>query len=75
MLTRKKKPVETSSHPPSAGYLNFPYELTPYYEKPGLIGKGGFARVFRVNRKKDNAEVAIKIPISMDPSIGTTGWL
>ena len=29
----------------------FPYELTPYYDNPGLIGKGGFARVFRANRK------------------------
>jgi len=49
---------------------HFPYELTPYYKEPGLIGKGGFARVFRANRKKDDKEVAIKIPISMDRAIG-----
>ncbi len=49
---------------------HFPYELTPFYREPGLIGKGGFARVFRVNRKKDGKEVAVKIPISMDRAIG-----
>jgi len=49
---------------------HFPYELTPFYKEPGLIGKGGFARVFRVNRKKDGQEVAVKIPISMDRAIG-----
>jgi eukaryotic-like serine/threonine-protein kinase len=49
---------------------HFPYELNPYYSEPGLIGKGGFARVFRANRKKDNGEVAVKIPISLDRAIG-----
>ena len=49
---------------------NFPYELTPDYKNPGLIGKGGFARVFRANRTKDEKEVAVKIPISVDKSIG-----
>ena len=48
----------------------FPYELTPYYGNTGLIGKGGFARVFRANRKKDNGEVAVKVPLSMDQTIG-----
>jgi len=66
---RIKKQLDSSPKSP-LGYTNFPDELTPYYINPRLIGKGGFARVFKVNRIKDNAEVAIKIPISRDPSIG-----
>jgi len=49
---------------------NFPYELTPDYKNIGLIGSGGFARVFRANRISDGKEVAVKIPITLDRSIG-----
>ena len=48
----------------------FPYELTSDYKDIGLIGKGGFARVFRANRRSDGKEVAVKIPIAPDRSIG-----
>ena len=72
-IEESKKERDVEKEPPRTHprfSQNFPYELTPYYENPGLIGKGGFARVFRVNRKKDNMEVAIKVPISMDQAIG-----
>ena len=61
---------EAPTHYPPTFTTRFPYELTPYYDNPALIGKGGFARVFRANRKKDNEEIAIKIPLSMDRAIG-----
>jgi len=48
----------------------FPPELLQFYENPVLIGQGGFARVFKVKRKKDGINVAIKVPISMDSSTG-----
>ena len=51
-------------------YYSFPPELLQYYENPILIGQGGFARVFRVKRKKDGKEVAVKVPISLDVSVG-----
>jgi len=68
----RKRKEEIQQQPKTYGRFSqhFPYELTPYYKEPGLIGKGGFARVFRVNRKKDGQEVAVKIPISMDRAIG-----
>jgi serine/threonine protein kinase len=53
-----------------ASLRHFPYELSPDYTDVGLIGKGGFARVFRANRIRDGKEVAVKIPISMDRSVG-----
>ena len=68
---KKKKESERETPKRDQNFQSyFPYELTPYYEKVGLIGKGGFARVFRANRKKDNMEVAVKVPISMDRAIG-----
>lgn len=75
-IEESKKKVEESKEEPvkepqrRGTPRHFPYELTPDYENAGLIGKGGFARVFRANRKKDNAEVAVKIPISIEKSIG-----
>jgi hypothetical protein len=62
-----EEPKEISTSPPRG---LFPYELTPDYKNVGLIGSGGFARVFRANRKKDDKEVAVKIPVSLDRSIG-----
>jgi len=55
------RPTHTSSFPP---------ELEEYYEDPEYIGKGGFARVFKVKRKSDGEEVAVKVPISLDASTG-----
>ena len=48
----------------------FPSELLTIYSSPELIGRGGFARVFRTQRKKDGVEVAVKIPLDLDPAIG-----
>jgi len=48
----------------------FPAELLTIYSSPELIGRGGFARVFRTQRKKDGVEVAVKVPLDLDPVIG-----
>ena len=67
---KKIEEVEEPERPYPRFSQQFPYELTPYYKNPGMIGKGGFARVFRANRKMDDKEIAVKIPISMDRSVG-----
>jgi len=48
-----------------------PQELSDRYTDFELIGKGGFARVFKATRT-DGKQVAIKIPISLDSSTGKT---
>jgi len=48
----------------------FPPELKEYYKNVEFIGEGGFARVFKAVRVKDNLPVAIKIPISLDAVTG-----
>jgi hypothetical protein len=63
--TREKAPVPAT---PSSAI--FPAELGRLYCDVVLIGSGGFARVFRAKRKKDNQDVAVKIPISLDESTG-----
>jgi serine/threonine protein kinase len=63
-----EEPVKEPQRPDTPRH--FPYELTPDYKNIGLIGTGGFARVFRANRRSDGKEVAVKIPISLDRSIG-----
>ncbi|EHP84289.1 serine/threonine protein kinase with WD40 repeats [Methanotorris formicicus Mc-S-70] len=55
------KPLSTTSIPP---------ELAVNYKNIELIGQGGFARVFKAVRVKDNLPVAIKIPISLDSATG-----
>lgn len=62
---QKEAPVPAT---PSAAM--FPAELGRLYRDVVLIGSGGFARVFRAKRKKDNEDVAVKIPISLDESTG-----
>ena len=52
-IQKRKEEIPPQPKPYPRFSQHFPYELTPYYSEPGLIGKGGFARVFRVNRKKD----------------------
>ena len=72
---RKKKPAGT----PISPVRQFtpkpltprqpPPELSDRYTEFELIGKGGFARVFKAKRK-DGQYVAVKIPISLDESTG-----
>ncbi|WP_297073769.1 serine/threonine-protein kinase [Thermococcus sp.] len=40
----------------------FPLELLQRYEPLEFLGEGGFARVYKVRRKKDGKVVALKIP-------------
>lgn len=67
-------PVESSSKTDTSDFteipLYFPKELTGYFSDIELIGKGGFARIFKAVRKQDNQVVAIKIPTNTDPAIG-----
>ncbi|AEF95684.1 serine/threonine-protein kinase [Methanotorris igneus] len=63
-----KTPEQFTPKPYPASSL--PYELAQNYKDVELIGQGGFARVFKAVRIKDNLPVAIKIPISLDPQTG-----
>ncbi|MCL0095055.1 tetratricopeptide repeat protein, partial [Dehalococcoidia bacterium] len=49
-----------------------PPGLAENYHDIQLIGQGGFARVFKAVRVRDNKEVAIKIPVSLDQATGKT---
>ena len=60
----------TEIHEPVKPPPYFPSELLTIYSSAELIGKGGFARVFRAQRKKDGVAVAVKVPIDLDPAIG-----
>ncbi len=61
-------PVTPSHSYPSL--TSFPAELLSVYEPLEELGKGGFARVYKVKRKKDGEVVAVKIPLSLDPATG-----
>ncbi len=61
-------PVDFSPRPSHT--TSFPSDLSKLYSEPELIGKGGFARVFRAKRKSDGRFVALKIPISLDEATG-----
>ncbi|WP_198362270.1 PEGA domain-containing protein [Thermococcus profundus] len=52
-------PASSSINPHLAG---FPSELLSRYEPLEFLGKGGFAKVFKVKRKSDGKIVAVKIP-------------
>lgn len=67
-LEVKPKIIETPEPTKPPPY--FPAELFTIYSSPEFIGKGGFARVFRAQRKKDGVEVAVKVPLDLDPAIG-----
>ena len=67
--TPQYTPMATPSKIPSAKEL--PPELASMFTDAQYIGRGGFARVYKAT-KRDGKNVAIKIPISIDPSTGRT---
>lgn len=67
-LKEKLKAVEPTVEQKPTPY--FPTELLTIYAPTELIGRGGFARVFKAQRKSDGMLVAVKIPIDMDPAVG-----
>ncbi|ASJ03732.1 serine/threonine protein kinase [Thermococcus profundus] len=52
----------TSASQPSNYHPEFPAELLNKYEPLEFLGEGGFAKVYKVRRKKDGQIVALKIP-------------
>ncbi|MCL0070592.1 protein kinase [Dehalococcoidia bacterium] len=77
MVRRKPKKKTPPEHPedevPPRGDEPppyFPEKLLPFYDPIRLLGRGGFARVFEVIRKKDGLGVALKVPLDPeDPAI------
>jgi serine/threonine protein kinase len=71
MWKRKPKPSPREVTPPEKKTPPyFPEELLPSYTPIRLLGKGGFARVFEVIRKKDELRVALKVPLDpKDPAL------
>ncbi len=57
---RRAPKKEKQSAPPRVPY--FPPELLEKYEPLEFLGEGGFARVYKVKRRKDGKVVAVKIP-------------
>ncbi len=53
--------VNVSSYP-TIGVQGFPSSLLSRYEPLEFLGEGGFARVYKVKRRKDGKIVALKIP-------------
>lgn len=51
---------------------SFPSEIEKKYSNIELIGRGGFAKVFKAERKEDGVSVAVKIPITLDQDTGKT---
>ncbi|ACS33476.1 protein kinase domain-containing protein [Thermococcus gammatolerans] len=77
------QPVTPTPTPSPAGVqlpADFPPQLAYKYADVELIGKGGFARVYKAKRK-DGKVVAVKIPLSLDENTGKaflreiTNWL
>ncbi|HIP75378.1 MAG TPA: serine/threonine protein kinase, partial [Thermococcus paralvinellae] len=73
-ITPQPAPVQFQLSP------DFPPQLAHKYTGVELIGKGGFARVYKAKRK-DGSVVAVKIPLSLDENTGRaflreiTNWL
>ena len=75
MLTKTNKDTPLNNESPEKFRINdsteesLPQQFYERYKELHLIGKGGFARVFKATRT-DGKQVAIKIPISLDASTG-----
>ncbi|EQD76299.1 serine/threonine protein kinase with PASTA sensor(s), partial [mine drainage metagenome] len=65
---RKKLKEENVSEPSDID--KFPEVLYEKYSNPVFIGAGGFAKVYKVKRKTDGVEVAVKIPRISDSLTG-----
>ncbi|AEO13930.1 protein kinase [Thermococcus sp. AM4] len=81
--TPTPQPITPTPTPSPAGVqlpADFPPQLAYRYTDVELIGKGGFARVYKAKRK-DGKIVAVKIPLSLDENTGRaflreiTNWL
>ena len=74
MLNVTEKPAEEKKEEERRrerkAHAFFPAELEAFYRDIEYIGEGGFARIFKAVRIKDGKEVAVKIPISLDPETG-----
>lgn len=76
ILKRRSRPHPPKPEPPpppgpvTRTIYSLPPELEDLYYDASFIGSGGFAKVFRARRRKDDTEVAVKIPISLDASTG-----
>ncbi len=57
-----EKHREVEKHAISAPVPGFPPALLSRYEPLEFLGEGGFAKVYKVKRKKDDKIVALKIP-------------
>jgi len=58
--TEAEKSREVEKH--AVSVPDFPSTLLPRYEPLEFLGEGGFAKVFKVKRKKDGKTAALKIP-------------
>nr|WP_206204180.1 serine/threonine-protein kinase [Thermococcus sp. 18S1] len=80
-VTPTPQPITPTSSPAQLQLPDdFPPQLAYKYTDVELIGKGGFARVYKAKRK-DGKIVAVKIPLSLDENTGKaflreiTNWL
>lgn len=62
LLKRSRSGGKTQNEPSKGSIEGFPAELLDRYEPLEFLGEGGFAKVFKVKRKKDGKTVALKIP-------------
>ena len=60
--TEAGNPRGVEKHAVSTPVQGFPTALLSRYEPLEFLGEGGFAKVFKVKRKKDGKIVALKIP-------------
>ncbi|MDH7594175.1 MAG: protein kinase [Methanomicrobiales archaeon] len=64
-----QEPASTTETPALRQSI-FPPELAQRYTEIEFAGVGGIARVFRAKRRSDQAEIAVKIPVSFDEATG-----
>lgn len=71
-VAEHKRATQMSPDGPFAGdgQPAFPGVLSGLYSDPVYIGGGGFAYVFKARKRKDNTEVAVKVPIHLDSATG-----